>query len=184
MVSAAYLRLLIFLPEIFSPACESSSLAFHMIYSAYKLNKQGDNTQPSHSPFPIVNQYIVPCRVLTVISWPAYRFLRRQVRWLDSPISKNFPLFIVIHTVNGFSVVNEAVDVFQEFPCFLYDSTNVGNLISFSHNSTQSTWHISRIRWDNLTRLTRRDGHPMSFDTPDPAQISWRLKSSNTLAHL
>ena len=46
VVSSAYLRLLIFLPEILIPACDSSSLAFHMIYSAYKLNKQSDNIQP------------------------------------------------------------------------------------------------------------------------------------------
>ena len=45
-VSSAYLRLLIFLPEILIPACASSSPAFLMIYSAYKLNKQGDNIQP------------------------------------------------------------------------------------------------------------------------------------------
>ena len=46
VVSAAYLRLLIFLPEILIPACTSSSPAFHMMCSAYKLNKQGDNIQP------------------------------------------------------------------------------------------------------------------------------------------
>ena len=45
-MSSAYLRLLIFLPAIFIPACASSSLAFLMMYSAYKLNKQDDNTQP------------------------------------------------------------------------------------------------------------------------------------------
>ena len=44
VVSSAYLRLLIFLPEILIPACASSSPAFLMMYSAYKLNKQGDNT--------------------------------------------------------------------------------------------------------------------------------------------
>ena len=43
VVSSAYLRLLIFLPAILIPACASSSPAFHMMYSAYKLNKQGDN---------------------------------------------------------------------------------------------------------------------------------------------
>ena len=46
VVSSAYLRLLIFLPAILIPACASSSLAFHMIYSAYKLSKQDDNIQP------------------------------------------------------------------------------------------------------------------------------------------
>ena len=42
----AYLRLLTFLPAILIPACVSSSPAFLMMYSAYKLNKQGDNIQP------------------------------------------------------------------------------------------------------------------------------------------
>ena len=87
VVSSAYLRLLIFLPAILIPACASSSPAFHMMYSAYKLNKQGDNIQPWHSPFPILNQSVVPCLVLTVTSWPAYRFLRRQVRWSGITIS-------------------------------------------------------------------------------------------------
>ena len=41
----------------------------------------------------------------------------------------------MIHTVKGFSVVNEAeIDVFLEFPCFLHDPTNVGNLFSDSSN--------------------------------------------------
>ena len=43
---SAYLRLLIFLPEILIPAWASSSLAFLMMYSAYELHKQGDNIQP------------------------------------------------------------------------------------------------------------------------------------------
>ena len=87
VVSSAYLRLLIFLLVILIPACGSSTLAFLMMYSAYKLNTQGDNTQPWCIPFPIWNQSVVPCPVLTVASWPAYRFLRRQVRWSGIPIS-------------------------------------------------------------------------------------------------
>ena len=46
MISSANLRLLTFLPAILIPACASSRLAFHMMYSAYKLNKQHDNIQP------------------------------------------------------------------------------------------------------------------------------------------
>ena len=76
VVSSAYLRLLIFLPEILIPACASSSPAFLMMYCAYKLNKQGDNIQPWRTPFPIWNQSVVPCPVLTVASWPTYRFLK------------------------------------------------------------------------------------------------------------
>ena len=40
--------------------------------------KQGDSIQPWHTPFPIWNQSVVPCLVLTVAYLPAYRFLRRQ----------------------------------------------------------------------------------------------------------
>ena len=87
MVPSAYLRLLIFLPAILIPACASTSPAFHMMYSAYKLNKQGDNIQPWCTPFPIWNQSIVSCPVLIVASWRAYKFLRRQVRWSGIPIS-------------------------------------------------------------------------------------------------
>ena len=87
VVSSAYLRLLIFLPAILIPACASSSLTFIMMYSASKLNEQGDNIQPWCIPFPIWNQSVVPCPFLTVASWPAYRFLKMQVRWFGSPIS-------------------------------------------------------------------------------------------------
>ena len=49
--------------------------------------KQSDNIQPWRTPFPTWNQSVVPCPVLTVTSWPVYRFLRRQVRWCGFPIS-------------------------------------------------------------------------------------------------
>ena len=87
VVSYAYLRLLVFLLVILIPACELSSPAFHMMYSACKLNKQGDNIQPCRTPFPLLNQSIVPCPILTVASSPPHRFLRRQVRWCGIPIS-------------------------------------------------------------------------------------------------
>ena len=79
VVSSVYLRLWTFLPEILIPICASSNLVCHMMYCAYKLNKQADNTQPWRTPFPIRNQSSVTCPVLTVASWHAYRFLRRQV---------------------------------------------------------------------------------------------------------
>ena len=87
VVSSAYLWLLIFLPAILIPACTSSSPAFLIMYSAHKLKKQGDNIQPWHTPFPIWNQSVVPCPVLTVASWSAYRFLKSQVRWSGILIS-------------------------------------------------------------------------------------------------
>ena len=99
--------------------------------SSSSSSKQGDNIQLWCTPFPILNQSIVPCPALIVASWPAYRFPRRQARWTSIPIFKNFSQFVVIHTVKGFRVVNEAeVDFFfLEFSCFFYDPVNVGSLI-------------------------------------------------------
>ena len=107
VVSSAYLRLLIFLPAILIPAYASSSPEFLMMYSAYKLNKQGDNIQHLCTPFPVWNQSVVPCPVLTVASWPAYRFLRRQERWSAVPISKKFST-VCCDPHKGFDVVNKA----------------------------------------------------------------------------
>ena len=66
VVSSAYLKLLIFLPAILILACASSSPAFHMMYSAYKLNKQ--YTAWTYSFFPIWNQSFVPCLVLLLLN--------------------------------------------------------------------------------------------------------------------
>ena len=102
VVSSAYLRLLIFLPAILIPACASSSPAFLMMYSAYKLNKQGDNIQPWRAPFPVWNQSVVPCPVLTVASWAAYRFLRRQVRWSgQGPWPSSTQILRMLDSIHG-----------------------------------------------------------------------------------
>ena len=144
VVSSAYQRLLIFLSAILILARASSSPAFHMMYYAYKLNKQGDNIQPWHTSFPIWNQFVVPCPVLTVVSWPTYRFLRRQVRWSGIPTAWRIFQFVMIHTIKDFGIVNKAeVDVFLELSCFFCDPTNVGNLISCSSTFSKfslNTW--------------------------------------------
>ena len=104
-----------------TPPCDSSTLAFHMIYSAYTLNKQDDNIQLCCTLFTILNQSVVPCPVLTVGS---------KVVWY-SHLFKNIPQFVVIHTVKSFSVVSEAeVGILGAFLCFFYDPADVGNLIS------------------------------------------------------
>ena len=61
VVSSTYLKLLVFLPAILILACTSSSLAFYMMYSAYQLNKQGDNMQPWHTPSQLWIQSVVSC---------------------------------------------------------------------------------------------------------------------------
>ena len=76
-----------FLSATLIPVCASSSLEFHVMCSAYKLNNQGDNLQPWCTPFLIWYHSVIPCPVLTVASWPAYGFLKRQVRWSCISIS-------------------------------------------------------------------------------------------------
>ena len=63
-----------------------------------------------------------------------------EVVWY-SHLFKNFPQFVVIYTVKGFSIVTEA-DVFLEFSSFFYDPTDVGNLISSSSASSKSSLYI------------------------------------------
>ena len=101
------------------PAYVSSSQTFHMIYSAYKLNKQDENIQPWHTPFPNWNQSIVSCLVLTVASWPVQISQEEgKVVW-HSHLLKNFPQVVLIHIVNGSGVINKAeVDIFLEFLAF------------------------------------------------------------------
>ena len=85
VVSSAYLRLLIFLPAVLISACDSSNMTFCLMYSAYKLNKQSDNIQPWCTPFPNLNQCIVPRMVLTFASWPTYRFSDCRLEGLGLP---------------------------------------------------------------------------------------------------
>ena len=60
-----------------------------------------------------------------------------------SYLFKNFPKFVVIHTVRGFSLVNEAeIDVSLEFSCFFYDPADVGSLISGSSGFSKSSLNI------------------------------------------
>ena len=71
---------------------------------------------------------------------------------------KNFPQFIVIHTVKGFSVVNEAeVDVFLEIPCFFNDPTNVGNLISGSFTFSKTSLYIWKFSVHIMLKPSLKD---------------------------
>ena len=63
-----------------------------------------------------------------------------------SPLFKNFPQFVVIHTVKGFGIVNIAeVDVFLELSCFFDDPGDVGNLISASSAFSKSSLNIRKF---------------------------------------
>ena len=123
--------------------------------SAYKLKKQGDNIHPWCTPFPIWNHFIVSCPDLTVASLPAYRFLKRQIRWSGIPTSKYFSQFVVIYTVKCFGMFNKAeVDVFLELSCFVDDPTDVGNLISGSLVFSKSSMNI----WKFTVHLLLKPG--------------------------
>ena len=131
------------------------------IDSAYELNKQSENIQPWCTPFPILNQSFVPCLVLTVAFWPAYRFLRRQVNWSDIPIS-----WRIFHTILFWSTESKALcsqwsrsSGFLDFPCFFYDPTHVGNLISGSSAYSKSSLYFWKLLvmycWSLLWRILR-----------------------------
>ena len=151
-----YLRLLIFLPAILITACPSSILAFRMMYSAYKLNKQEDKIQPGCPPFPIWNQSVIPCPVLTVASWPAYRFLRKQVRWSGIPISlRIFHSLLWSTQSKALSIVSKVeVDIFLELSCFFNDPTDVGNLISGYTAFSKSSLNI----WKFMVHVLLKPG--------------------------
>ena len=71
-------------------------------------------------------------------------------------IFKNFLQFVVIHKVKGFSVVNKA-EVFLEFPCFFYDSVDVGSLISGSSDFSKSSLFIWNFSVQVLLKPTLKD---------------------------
>ena len=144
MVSSAYLRLMIFLLAIMIRACDSSSLAFCTMDSVCKLNNQGNNIQALMYSLP--NLEPVCCSVSsTNCCFSTYIDVSQEagkVVWY-SHLLKNFLQFAVIHTVNGFSIVNEAeVDIFLELSCFLCDPKNVRNLISDSSAFSKSILYI------------------------------------------
>ena len=62
-----------------------------------------------------------------------------------SYLFQNFSQFVGIYTVKAFHIVNEA-DVFLEFPCFLYDPVNTGNLISGSSAFCKSSMYSWKFR--------------------------------------
>ena len=108
-----------------------------------KLNKQGDNIQPWCTPFPIWNPSVATCPVLTVVSWPAHRFLRRQVGGLLSPSLSEFSTVCCDPHSQRLWMINKAeVDVFLELPCFFDNLVDVGNLISGSSAFSKSSMNI------------------------------------------
>ena len=78
-----------------------------------------------------------------------------KVVWY-SHLFQNFLQFVVIHTVKGFSIGNEA-EVFLKFPCFLYDPVNVGNLIYGSSSFPKSSLYIWKFSVHVLLKSSLKD---------------------------
>ena len=72
-----------------------------------------------------------------------------------SHLLKNFPQFVVIHTVKGFGIVNKVeVDIFLELSCFFHDPADVGNLISGSSAFSKTSLNI----WKFTVHLSLKPG--------------------------
>ena len=128
-----------------------------MMYSAYKLNKQGDDIYIA-----LIYSYPNLEPVCYSMSGPNCCFLTcvqisqeaDQVVWC-SCLFENFPQFVVIHTVKGFGIVSKAeVDVFLELSCFFHDAADVGNLISGSSAFSKSSLNI----WKFMVRILLKSG--------------------------
>ena len=88
-----------YLLTILIPPCATSSPVFRMMYSAYKLNKQGDNIQPWYTPFPTWNQSVVlfGSNYLFLTCIQVLQETGKMVRYYH--LFENFPQFVVIYTI-------------------------------------------------------------------------------------
>ena len=125
------------------------------MYSAYKLNKQGDKIQPWCIPSPVWNQSCSMsssnCCFLTYTQ--IFQEADQVVGY--SHLFKNFPQFIVIHTVKGFGIVNKTeIDVFLELSCFFDDPADVGNLVSGSSAFSKTSLNI----WKFMVHVLLKPG--------------------------
>ena len=149
VVSSAYLRLLMFLLPILIQTCNSSSLAFLLMCSAYRLEKW----QQTALSYSFLNLKPISCSIqgfnccfLTCIQVSQET---GKMVWY-SHLSESFPQFVMICTVKGFHVVNETeIAVLLKFPCILYTPATVGNLISSSSSFSKPSMDI----WKFLIHL-------------------------------
>ena len=132
---------------------------WHFAWCAlHMLNKQGDSMHPWCTPFPIWNQSVFSGSVIIVISWPAYRFLRRQVSWSGIPISLRTFNSLLWSTLKRFSIVNETeVDVYLKFPHFFHDPVAIGNFISGSSAFSKSSLYIQKFSVHTFLKPTLED---------------------------
>ena len=97
-----------------------------------------------------------------------------------SDLLKNFPQFIVIHTVKGFGIVNKAeIDVFLELSCFFDNPMDAGNLISGSSAFSKSSLNI----WKFTIHILLKPGleNFEHYFTSEMSAILWQFKHSLAL---
>ena len=117
------------------------------MYSAYKLNKEGDNIQPGRIPFPIWNQCVVPSPVQLLLPDLHTDFSGGRSGGLLLPSLEEFSTVCCDFRVKGFDIVNKAeVDVFLELSCLLDDPTDLGNMISGSCAFSKSSLNIWKFK--------------------------------------
>ena len=154
-------------PGSLIPACVSSSSAFLMMYSAYKLNKQGGNIaltysflnlEPVRCSMSSSNCYFLPC---IQVSQEAGEMV------CYSHLFKNFPQFVVIHTVKGFSVVSEA-----EENVFFW------NFLAFSMIQWMlAIWSLVPLPFLNTAWTSGSSSFACC------SSLAWRILSTTLLAH-
>ena len=162
------------------------------MYSAYKLNKQGDNIQPWCTPFPIWNQSVIPCRVLTVASWPAYIFLRGQpflIQWKCEPCHVGPPKMDMVMVESSYKMWS--IGEGNGKPCQYSCLEN-----SMSSMKRQKDWTLKEILWIPLFKITPHwipylfpalpihSPNPNSEpecppSDPSPLPITWQTPSSD-----
>ena len=105
------------------------------------LNKQGDNIQPWHTPFPIWSQSVVYVRFCCFLICIQISQKAGKVVWYSHPL-KNFPVCCDPHSQRLWHSQKAEIDVFLELSCFFYDPADVGNLISGSPAFSKTNLNI------------------------------------------
>ena len=124
------------------------------MYSAYKLNKQDDNIQPSRTPFPIWKQSVAPCPKLLFPDLHTDFSGDRSGSWYFY-LFQNFSQFIVIHTVKGSGITNKAeIDVFLELSCFFQQMLAIWSLVPLPF--LKPAWPTGSSRFTYCWSLTWR----------------------------
>ena len=165
-MSSAYLRLLLFFLAILIKSCDSSSLAFPMMYSAYKVNKQSDNIHHDVLLSQFGTSQLFNVWFLTLASWPAYRFLRRQVRWSGIPISLRISHSLLWSTQRLYRSLWSGSRCFSEIP-----------LLSLQSKQMLAIWSLVPLPFLN-SACTSESSWFMY-----PWSLAWRLLSITLLTH-